>query len=98
LEAKGGQAQFRLPDGTCELYWIDLAPSGRTLGEPWNQWVDRSADDAIANFRRRMAATNWQSEIQNWEFLWEKAGKGVDVMSYLYFVLYFGENPQQTAA
>src|SRR4051794_38732659 len=62
LETIGGQAQFRLPDGTCELYWVDVDPSKRELGEAWNQWVNRSADEAIAKFRRRIAETNWQSE------------------------------------
>ncbi len=93
LETIGGQAQFRLPDGTCELYWIDLDPADRKLGESWMDWVNRSADEAISKFRERMAKTDWKSEIQNWPFLREKAASGVDVMSHLCFVLYFGEDP-----
>ncbi len=93
LETIGGQAQFRLPDGTCELYWIDLDPADRKLGESWVDCVNRSADEALSKFRERMAKTDWKSEIQNWPFLREKAASGVDVMSHLCFVLYFGEDP-----
>src|SRR4051812_37356393 len=60
LETIGGQAQFRLSDGTCELYWVNVDPSKRKPGEPWLEWVNRSADEAIAKFRQRMAQTNWQ--------------------------------------
>jgi hypothetical protein len=93
LETSGGQAQFRLPDGTCELYWINIDPSKRKLDESWNRWVDRSANEAIEKFRQCMAQTDWKLEIQNWTFLREKAESHVDVMSHLCFVLYFGKNP-----
>jgi len=89
----GGQAQFRLPDGTCEMYWLDLDPSARKLGEAWEAWVNRSADEAIAKFCERMTMTDWRSEIQSWPILRQMAESGADVMTYLYFVLYFGANP-----
>jgi hypothetical protein len=63
------------------------------LNEPWQDWVHRSADGAIAKFQQRMASTDWNAEIQNWPFLREKAEAGMDVMAHLYFVLYFGTNP-----
>ena len=95
LSTEGGQAQFRLAGATCEpwLGWLDVDPSDRKLGETWTKWVHRSADEAIAKFRRRMAETDWNAEIEHWKFLRERAASGVDVMSNLYFVLYFEQDP-----
>lgn len=85
----GGQAQFRLPDGTCELYWIDVDPSEQRPSESRHDWVQRSADEAIAKFRQRMASTNWDAEVQKHPFLRERAAAGIDLLPHLRFVLYF---------
>src|SRR5262249_53960032 len=52
----GGQAQFRIPEGICELYWLAADSSARLPGEPWEGYVNRSADEVLARFadlRRR---------------------------------------------
>jgi len=98
LETLGGQVQFRLPDGTCELYWISIDPSARQLEEPWHAWVERSANEVIERFRQMMTTKDWSQEIQNWPFLRDKAASGVDVLSCLCFVLYFENNPTDCRA
>ena len=42
LACIGGQFQFQLPDGTCEMYWLNADSSSRRAGEPWRQYVARS--------------------------------------------------------
>lgn len=88
----GGQAQFRLPDATCEMYWIDIDPKGRSSKETWREYVDRSAAEAIQKFRDRLTNTNWPEQIA-WKELIEKQAQGVDILSSLYFVLYFTPLP-----
>jgi len=38
----GGQFQFRLNDGTYEMYWLDADSTNRREGEPWPEYVRRS--------------------------------------------------------
>jgi hypothetical protein len=59
--------------------------------------VNRTADEAISKFRKRMAETDWKSEIEGWPFLRQKAASGVDVASHLCFVLYFNSDPSPPA-
>jgi hypothetical protein len=47
----GGQLQFRLPDGTCECYWVEVdtyKSVGKTL--PWAERVNRTAEVGLADF------------------------------------------------
>jgi len=85
----GGQAQFRLPNATCELYWVDIQPELQRPGESWDDYVSRSAADTISLFRTRLAETDWAKEIENWALLRKQAASGVDVMGHRCFVLYF---------
>ena len=89
LATIGGQAQFRLPDATCELYWINIEPSARRQNEPWDDWVTRSAEETVLMFNLQMASTDWNAEIAGWPFLRDSSELGVDVLSHLCFVLYF---------
>jgi hypothetical protein len=41
----GGQVQFRLPDGTCELYWQNFDVASRGPDESWGAFVERSRAD-----------------------------------------------------
>jgi hypothetical protein len=46
----GGQAQFRIPDGTCDLYWLSLDSGERRPNETWESYVTRSAAEVLAQF------------------------------------------------
>lgn len=85
----GGQAQFRFPDGVCELYWHSLDPTDRMPGEPWPSYVRRSADEVRIQFRSIMGSVDFAAEVDRWPFLHEKLLVGVPVLDHLCFVLYF---------
>lgn len=85
----GGQPQFRLPDATYEMYWIDIDASEREEGEAWEQYVVRSAKEVIEAFRSVVASTDFKNEAQRWPALEEKMSRGEPVLDQLCAVLYF---------
>jgi len=86
----GGQVQFRLPGGTCELYWHEFGASERRDGDPWEAWVRRSREEAEATLSRIPSEEELIAEgLAQFDFLREKAADGVDVRESLCFVLYF---------
>lgn len=89
----GGQVQFVLPDGTCELYWFKYDTEERQSGETWPQYCDRTAKECIAKFQKLVDTTDFTKEgIQNFDFLKIKAAEGVDLSQYLAFILYFNDH------
>ncbi|MGA7925849.1 MAG: hypothetical protein WCA20_07620, partial [Candidatus Sulfotelmatobacter sp.] len=41
----GGQFQFRLDDGTCEMYWLNADSKDRAHGESWADYCHRSCSE-----------------------------------------------------
>ena len=89
LATVGGQAQFRLPDGTCEMYWISATATPRVQGESWSQYVERSATDVRSQFRQIAETTDFRQEATKWPLLVKRMEQGDDILNYLCFVLYF---------
>ncbi len=90
LAAIGGQIQFRLRDGTCELYWLAADSSPKQDDEDWSVFVSRSAGEVIEKFRNLRANSDFVAEgVNEFTFLSEKHDQGVFLADYLYFVLYF---------
>ena len=85
----GGQFQFRLPDGTCEMYWLSADSSERANGEPWSEYSRRSCTEVRDKFERLVQSTDFRAEAANWDFLKDKIDKGFDPTSSLVFVAYF---------
>ena len=86
----GGQVQFRVPDGTCELYWHSFNSSDRRPGESTESWVSRSRQEAEASLLRVPSDAELVTEgLAQFEFLREKAAEGLDVKETLCFVCYF---------
>ena len=51
LMSVGGQLQFRLPDGTCECYWVEVnSIDCIALDLPWRARVEQSAEIALRTF------------------------------------------------
>jgi len=61
LVSLGGQLQFRLPDGICECYWVDVSTDVPT-SLPWQEQVDRTAAAALANFTRLLSEFDFVAE------------------------------------
>jgi hypothetical protein len=89
----GGQAQFRIPDGTCELYWLSLDGSPRLPDEPWANYVTRSAAEVLAQSTALRERTDFITEALQWPVLRQLHDQGVDLNQYLCFVLYFAPQP-----
>jgi hypothetical protein len=87
----GGQIQFRVPEGTCELYWLTAAPDDRRPDEPWSAYVNRTADEVLSRFRLLQSRTNFVKEGVSFPLLQHLHDQGVNLDQYLCFVVYFEE-------
>lgn len=92
LATLGGQAQFRVPDGTCEMYWICAKSAPRVQEEPWTHYVQRSANEVLLQIRQIITNTDFRSEASQWPLLLERMQQGDEILNYLCFVLYFEAN------
>jgi hypothetical protein len=93
LACLGGQVQFRVPEGTCELYWLSASSDNRRPGELWPAFTDRSAAEVLARFRDLRGRTDFVQEgVQSFDILRQLQARRVDLGPYLCFVLYFGED------
>ena len=78
----GGQFQFRVPSGTCEMYWLSADSSDRQKDESWEQYSYRSCREVLEKFRKRVAETNFAKEAETWQL-------PVNAVNDLVFVAYF---------
>jgi hypothetical protein len=59
----GGQLQFRLPEGTCECYWVEVGTYKSVSKDlPWEERVARTAEAALAEFKRLPARYDFVRE------------------------------------
>ncbi len=90
LAVIGGQVQFALPDGTCELYWQNVDSSPRLQGESWISFVERSHEEVRQGLDRLPEPEPLVAEgIENFSFLEAKARAGIDLKQFLCFICYF---------
>jgi hypothetical protein len=89
----GGQVQYLLPEGTCELYWLAYDPTPRKQNETWTDYCDRTAHECKEKFNKLIMQTDIEKEaISSFDFLKNKKAKGVDISDYLTFILYFDDS------
>ncbi len=93
LATLGAEVQFRIPEGTCELYWHGLDSGRRLPGEPWGAYVARSAAEVLAQFRALRERADFIAEALRWPDLARLHARGEDLNQYLCFVLYFDADP-----
>ena len=90
LVCLGGQPQFRFPDGTCELYWLNFDPATAESNEEPDVAARRSNAEVAAGLRHIFSTTDLVAEgYQRFSFLRDKSNSGVDLASHLVFVVYF---------
>jgi len=86
----GGQFQFRLPDGTCEMYWRAADAADRASAELWADYVARCEREVREGFTRIVRDTDFRREAEEFDYLREKMARGhFDPLDYLCFVAYF---------
>ena len=84
----GGQFQFRVPDTTCEMYWLNADSKERIPGEAWSAFASRSCNEALERFND-LAKTDFSAEALRWSNVPLLSGPGANPMDYLCFVAYF---------
>lgn len=88
----GGQVQYVLPDGTCELYWLTYDPDERREGEKWVDYCNRTADETISKFKSLLTKTDLEKEaLTSFDFLRDKKSKGTNIEDYRVFIIYFDD-------
>ncbi len=86
----GGQVQFKLPDGTCELYWHKYDTTDRKSGENWREYCQRTKEECLSQFGNIPTDLELIEEgIKSFDFLKEKSKTNIQIGDYLIFILYF---------
>lgn len=89
LATLGGEVQFRIPNGTCELYWLSFDPADKSDSEIWQDYVARSASECMTNIDRLRNTTDFEKlGKENFRVL-HNIAETEDIGIYLCFVLYF---------
>jgi hypothetical protein len=85
----GGQIQFRLPDGTCELTDLNADPKDKSGEEDWKEYSQRSCKEFVALFDELKNKTDFEKlGIERFEYLRKKKDAGINIMDYMYFMVY----------
>jgi len=89
----GGQVQFKLPDGTCELYWHKYDTTDRKSDENWQDYCLRTKEECLNQFDKIPNDSELIIEgIESFEFLKEKSKIKIPLEDYLIFILYFNNS------
>jgi hypothetical protein len=89
----GGQVQYPLPDGTCELYWLSYDPTTRKQNETWSDYCNRTASECTVKFLNLTSKTDFDKEaIDGFDFLKNKKATGTNISDFLTFMLYFDDS------
>ena len=88
----GGQIQYIFSDGTCELYWLNYDSAERKQDGPWPSYCNRTAQECLELFVTITSSVNAEEEaLGSFDFLKEKATKGIDVAAHKAFIIYFDD-------
>jgi len=88
----GRQVQFKLPDGTCELYWHKYDTAERKSGESWKDYCQRTRDECLSQFEKLPTNSELIKEgIESFNFLKEKGKSNLILNDFLIFILYFND-------
>jgi hypothetical protein len=85
----GGQFQFRLDNGTCEMYWLSADSDPRHEAESWLNYCERSCSEVMAGFQKLMSEIDFRKQAQEWPPVKEAMTHGLDPLEKLVFVAYF---------
>jgi hypothetical protein len=90
----GGQFQFRLADGICELYWLNANAKPRYEAEAWQQYCERSCAEVSTRFQKLMSETDFVKQALDWPAVREAMAHGADALKKLVFVGYFTDEAE----
>jgi hypothetical protein len=85
----GGQFQFRLDTGICEMYWLRADSNARQKGETWLAYCARSCSEVKIGFERLVLETDFVKQASEWPPVREAMKRRLDPIQNLVFVAYF---------
>jgi hypothetical protein len=85
----GGQFQFRLSSGTCEMYWLSVDSKERKPAEPWPAFCRRSCSEILSGFTKLHAETDFRKMASEWPSVQDAMAQGLDPHQVLVFAAYF---------
>jgi hypothetical protein len=86
----GGQVQYLLPIGRCELYWLSYDSTDRNQNEEWINYCDRTADEVSKKFQQLLNIDIQAEAIKAFPNHLSHNGKPIDKLKdYQVFILYF---------
>lgn len=86
----GGQLQFRFPNATYELYWLDIDSGVKGERESWEAWVIRSYETCLQSFEALIKKVDFVKEAENsFPQIKEKVQTGINIRDFAVFILYF---------
>jgi hypothetical protein len=85
----GGQFQFRLSTGTCEMHWLSVDSKERKPAEPWPAFCRRSCSEILSGFTKLHAETDFRKMASEWPSIQDAMAQGFDPHQVLVFVAYF---------
>ena len=62
----GGQFQFRLDDGTYEMYWVNADSTDRRECESWAEYATRSCGEVLSRFKAARSKYRFLKEASAW--------------------------------
>lgn len=93
LAIVGGQIQFKLPDGTCEMYWYSYDTNDRLKNESWLDYCLRTKSECLKKFRELPSNYELVREgIENFDFLKAKDKISVVLEKYFIFIIYLDKS------
>jgi len=92
----GGQFQFRLDNGTCEMYWLNADCNERVPDESWLNYCRRSCTEVLSAFKNLATNTDFKKEALNWPDIEAAITRGIDPLRWLVFVAYFVNETEET--
>jgi hypothetical protein len=85
----GGQFQFRLSSGTCDMHWLSVDAKERKPAEPWPAFCRRSCSEILSGFTKLHAETDFKKMASEWPSIQEPMAQGLDPHQVLVFAAYF---------
>ena len=85
----GGQFQFRLDIGTCEMYWLSADSGPRFEAESWLEYCERSCSEVRIGFQKLMSDTDFRKQALEWHPVRDAMAQGLDPQEKLVFIAYF---------
>jgi hypothetical protein len=86
----GGQVQYKLPNGTCELYWLSYDVDERKANEDWIAYCQRAASECIDRINK-VIETNIELQALEFQILRDAQNEGIQIDQFKIFILYFDD-------